>query len=115
MALTIDKLSPNPDFVAGNKRFKFRKITFDSSYPDGGEAVTASEVGLRKIDAVIFMGQVTKTDEEGAFAVSWDYDAGKIVVFEGDNNNAADAPFVEAGVATTDLSSYTVHALFLGW
>lgn len=115
MALTFAKLSPNPDFIAGNKRFKFRKITFDSAYPDGGEAIAASDFGLQKIDAVICMGVLTKTDEELAFGISYDYDGGKLVAFEGDNNNAADAPFVEAGVATSDLSAYTVHVLVIGW
>jgi hypothetical protein len=34
----------------GNKRVRVYDVTFDSSYPTGGEPLAASDVGLRKID-----------------------------------------------------------------
>lgn len=116
MAVSIAKLDPNPDMVVGNKKFKFRKVTGDNSYPDGGEEITAANVGLTVLEAVIPLGSLAKTDEEGAYAVSFDYTsdtAVKLVVYQGDNDNGADAPFIEADSA--DLSSYELHAIFIGW
>jgi hypothetical protein len=48
---TLAKLSPNPDFVAGNKRFKFRTVTF-GTYQDTGETIDAADLGLKRIDFV---------------------------------------------------------------
>lgn len=115
MALTFAKMSPNPDHVSGNKRFHFRKITGDSSYPDGGEEITAANVGLKVIEAVVPMGGLAKTDEEDGYAVSIDYTsdtAVKLIVYQG-NYDATDGPFIEADSA--NLASYELHALFIGW
>lgn len=50
MALTVAKTVKS---VFGNKRFVAGTITFDSSYPTGGEAFTAASVGLHSLDAVV--------------------------------------------------------------
>lgn len=39
--------------VEGNKRVVTTDITFDSSYPTGGEAVTLSSVGLMNADYAV--------------------------------------------------------------
>lgn len=36
--------------VVGNKRQSVAEVTFDSSYPTGGESVTAAQLGLSKVD-----------------------------------------------------------------
>lgn len=53
MALTH---STNFRTVFGNKRAVFGTVTFDASYPTGGEAVTAATFGLQNIDALIVLG-----------------------------------------------------------
>lgn len=45
-AATITGVKPN---VAGARRQVTRTITFDNSYPTGGEAVAASVFGLKRI------------------------------------------------------------------
>lgn len=42
--------------VFGDKRVVLGTVTFDSSYPTGGEAVSASTFGLVSIDAVVVLG-----------------------------------------------------------
>lgn len=49
MALSF---SVNPPQVAGTKRVVRGTVTFDSSYPTGGEAFTAANVGLMAIEHV---------------------------------------------------------------
>lgn len=39
--------------VVGNKRLVVADVTFDSSYPTGGEAIAASDFGLSSIDTVL--------------------------------------------------------------
>ena len=80
MALTFAKLAPNPDHVSGNVKVRYRKVTFDSSYPTGGEAVTAADFGLRLLYTVEICGGVAqKSDESLAFAVGYDETAKKLV------------------------------------
>lgn len=38
---------------AGGKRINVATVTFDATYPAGGESVTANELGLQRIDAVV--------------------------------------------------------------
>jgi len=48
--------SPNyasADYTLGPFKLKVRRITFDSSYPTGGEVVLASQVGLQNIVMVL--------------------------------------------------------------
>lgn len=37
----------------GNKRISVYDVTMDSSYPTGGESITASDLGLRRVDFAI--------------------------------------------------------------
>jgi len=51
MALTV---TLDEHVVSGNSRIVFGRIAFDSSYPTGGEALTANDVGLGIIDEICF-------------------------------------------------------------
>ncbi len=62
MALTISALKKD---VAGNKRMHSGLITFDASYPAGGEALTPENLGLHTIDHI---------DVRTALGFSFDYD-----------------------------------------
>lgn len=49
MALTI-ALPLDPDAqVEGARRYSVANVTFDSSYPTGGEAITAAQLGLNSV------------------------------------------------------------------
>ncbi len=48
-----DATSPVVPSVPGSQKQAVVKITFDSSYPTGGEIITPASVGLLQIDAVI--------------------------------------------------------------
>jgi len=52
MALTI---AIGEVYTVGNKRGVRGTIGFDSSYPTGGETLTANDVALRVIDSIEFM------------------------------------------------------------
>lgn len=112
MALTIAKLDPNPDHVAGNKKVRYRTVTFDSSYPTDGEAIAASDFGLKKIEVLEVCGLAMKTDESDAVAVSHDPTAGTLVAFQ--STTGAPAKLVEVA-NTTDLSAYSVIVKAIGW
>ena len=114
MALTIAKLSPDPSHVSGNVKVRYRKITFDASYPTGGEALTAANFGLSQLYTVEICGGVAmKSDETLAFPIGYDETAKKLVAFEGDNDNAADAPLIEQD-NTESLDTYYVTVKGIG-
>lgn len=71
MAVTAADVSRS---ILRNKRFVVSTITFDSSYPTGGEAFTASDLGLGTVDFITFAGN-------GANDVVWDRANNKLKVF----------------------------------
>lgn len=115
MALAFAKLDPNPDHVSGNKKVRYRKVTFDSAYPDGGEAVTAADFNLFSLEFLEICGVVHPSGTETAYAAGYDVANKKIIIFEGDNNNAADAPFVEIDPTNPDISTFYVYVKAIGW
>ena len=102
MALTITV----PDAgrtVIGNKRLVFGTIAFDSSYPTGGEALTATNLGLDKIDHITFTSDIVQC--------YWASDL--LLAYYGDNDNAADAEFVQVASAD-DISAANVSFFAIG-
>lgn len=51
MALTISEAADalRPSHVVGDLKLKFVRVTFDSSYPTGGEAITPANFGMTRI------------------------------------------------------------------
>ena len=113
MALTLTAVA-GAHTTWGNKKVRVYDVTFDSSYADNGESLTAANVGLRKIEQAIPNGPFRKSDGSLAVTVSFDHTNSKLLAFVGDNDNAADAPFIEAA-STTDLSTYSGRVTFVGW
>jgi len=102
MALTITV----PDAgrtVIGNKRLVIGTIAFDSSYPTGGEALTAANLGLDKIDHITFTSDIVQC--------YWASDL--LLAYYGDNDNAADAEFVQVA-NTDDISAANVGFFAIG-
>lgn len=93
----------------GDRWAKLSSVAFDNSYPTGGEPLTFADLGFQDApDFVIVVG--------GHKGYTFDYDATnqKMLVYWGDNNNAADGPAVEVP-NTTDISTLSaVKVLAVG-
>lgn len=84
----------------GAEEFSLVKITFDSSYPTGGEAVTPSEVGMTRIDGAWPVGQAA-----GSRVAQWDQANGKILLFDDALAQVANA---------SDQSTIVIYFIFIG-
>lgn len=88
MALTITRTG-DWHGVAGNLRYAYVKVDFDSSYPTGGESLTPADVGMREFVDV-------KIHPTSGFLFEYDYTNEKILAY---TQGAAHAT---AGSATLD-------------
>jgi len=100
MALTLTKVQHR---IGLNSRIHVYDVTFDSSYPTGGEAVAASDFKLDSIDAIF-------PTFSGATAAN-----GRIVTFDPTNSKL----LVWTGVATeaanaSDQSAVTARVIVVG-
>lgn len=108
MALTLAKPSPSADTVFGNKKVKVRDVTFDASYPTGGESLVPSDVDLNHIDFVL--GNVAASATE-AVAVAYDHTNETLMAFE--TGATVSTPLDEVG-NTEDLSAFTARLIIVG-
>ncbi len=99
------------DDVWGRLRVRIASFAFDSSYPTGGEAITAAQFGFSQIVLVVVSER--PTGATGKRIVQFDPAASKLVVLQGDNDGVADGAFVEFP-DTTSLSSLVVDLLVIG-
>lgn len=88
----------------------FRPFTYTgpASYSTGGDAVTAADFGLSRLDYLVISAV-----SEGGYGFAYDPSAGKIKAFDADNDAVADGPLIEPDAAT-DLSGSIVHGLAVG-
>lgn len=93
MALT---LSQKHNLVVGNKRLTVTNVTFDSSYPTGGEPVTAADFGLSVLDLVLIQ-------PPSGFLVEFDSTNSKLVV----RNSTAGHTHTENTAATYTQNAAT--------
>ena len=110
MALTLTKIAA---FTSGNKRHRVYDVTFDSSYPTGGESLTASDVNLRKIEQLIVHGPATAT-RGGTTGVlpTYDYTNSKLQAFWGNAGTASVLPEV---TDTTDIATQICRSTAIGY
>lgn len=111
MALTLSTPSPVvAEDVWGRAKVRVRTVTFDNSYPTGGESFTAADVGLSEIFYVGF-----SADNSPAYQFAYDYTNKKIQVFgvEQDADAAVTDPFDEENNAV-DLSTVQIRVLVVG-
>lgn len=112
MALTLTAVA-NGAYVVGNKKFRTYDVTFDSSYPTGGESLTPANVGLKKIVQVIGDGTFTATEGgTTGVQVSYDYTNKKLQAFWGNAGTASVAPEV---TGTTNLATQVGRLTFIGY
>lgn len=75
------------------------KIVFDASYPTGGEAVSASALGLGSIVAIVAVASTASNefgDVRSGLSYRWDAANGNLMAYDGDATEVAN---------TTDLST----------
>jgi hypothetical protein len=110
VALTISRVT-GADYTVGNRKAKVRDITFDSTYPDNGEALTATNVGLRVIEQAIPHGPFRKTDGSDALIVSYDHTNSKLLAYVGTGTAQNRLP----ENTTADISAYSGRVTFIGY
>lgn len=83
----------------GTAKLLYGLIAFDASYPTGGEVLDLTELPVSDVKSLICGGYKGYTFE-------WDDGNSKLLAYQGDNDNAGDAPGVQVA-DTTDLSALT--------
>jgi hypothetical protein len=102
MAVTISNL----DFsVAGDKRRTIGTVTFDNSYPTGGEVITPQQVGLGVILRMDLENPVSSTPTTRMS--TFDHTNRAFLAF-----TSADGLQVAGG---TDLSAFSARFEAVGW
>lgn len=86
------------------------KVAFDTSYPTGGEALTAANLGLAGIEALMAFGSDGRVVE----AILTDAQNALLKLFQGDNDNAADAPLIEVGNTSNQSAVDNVLVIAIG-
>lgn len=104
MALSIVK---KKEFVIGDRKAVLADVTFDNSYPTGGEPLAKKDL--------FFDVEVDHVDASpaGGFTFHWDDANAKLLAYQGDNTNAAAAPSVQVANAT-DLHTVTTRVFAIG-
>lgn len=105
MGLSISNLKKD---LIGNKRFHHGIITFDSSYPTGGESLTPASIGLHTIERITFMPLL-------GFQLEWDSANQKVLVkcpsvVTGAAGAAVVDDFPLTGVGATTATSVSLSA-----
>lgn len=111
MALTI---SANPPELVGRERVVRATVTFDSSYPTGGEAFTAAQLGLTSLKNVYASAGLGSSTT--GYVPVWNRSVSSplLLVLMGDNDNASDGPLIEVA-NTTDLSGFVCQVEAVGF
>lgn len=94
MALTV-AVTERGQF--GNKLMNRGTIAFDTSYPTGGESLTANQLGLRVVDSVHF-------EVEEGFKFDYVYGSALVLAFYADYSTGTDGALIEVA-DMTDISS----------
>lgn len=91
--------------VPGNRKIVTASVTFDSSYVTGGEAISASSLGLVRLDFLL-------VDAGAGYLARWDGSLSnpKILLFR---QTAATGALAEVP-NTTDVSAVVVNVLAFG-
>lgn len=112
MALTItDTDAGPPQAIAGGRagyKSVIKTITFDNSYPAGGETLTAGDLGLSTLLYI-------DASPDDGYVVAYDYGTGKLKAYGSDSG--ADGPLIEPssfGTPVTDLSAVVSRVFAIG-
>jgi len=97
--------------VHGAERVHTRRLTFSGNYATGGEAITASTFGLRRISRlVLHNGVAASADLATSNPVAYNSGTGKIAFYESGASGAATAEKTNAEAYPTgsflDVSAF---------
>jgi len=90
-------------------RWRIVDITMDNAYPTGGWALSAANLKLGGILAVMPIGQ------EDGYVPVWDRSAGKLKMFYCDYDAVADGALIECPASLAGLNSKILTCLVLGY
>lgn len=86
----------------------FVSWAWDATYPAGGEAATANQLGMSTISAVIPVSSNT-----AGFAYNWDAANSKLQAFYGNYDSTADGPLIDIAVGDTAMLTGIVTTLMV--
>ena len=106
MAITITNPgSSSPGVgVPGNVKYVIKDITFDDSYPTGGEGLSATQLGLEEVYIVLI------SQKSDGYVVQYDYSNEKLEIYEAGADGAA---LDELG-NTADASGIAIRLIAYG-
>lgn len=101
MALTYTTTKTN---YVGDQKIVYGTVTFDSSYPTGGESFDETQIGLHRLDFL------TLNQGEDGFVFHWDKANEKVMAFGQEPTNAtAGVIGLSQVAAATDLSNAVIE------
>lgn len=95
-------------YTTENRAYRPFTYTGPASYSTGGDAITAADFGLSRLDYLVF-----SAGGEGGYVFAYDVSAGKIMAFYADYDAVADGALIQVAAAV-DLSGSVVHGLAVG-
>jgi hypothetical protein len=104
MAIAAVSREPKTSLVSTPKT-TVTEVTFDNSYPTGGEAVTAADLGLSRVDYAIATVKSATGGGVNVANVFYNIATGKILVYDETPAEAANA---------ADLSTLVVQVIAWG-
>ena len=84
-------------------------LTFDDSYPTGGELLGPADLGTTYPPLFVF-----GVRDCAGYVFDWDRANQKLKVYYSDDNDSSDGPLIEVP-NTTDLSTLSPIVLVIGW
>lgn len=81
---------------------------WDATYPAGGEAATANQLGMSTVAGVIPISSNT-----AGFAYNWDAANSKLQAFYGNYDSTADGPLIDIAVGDTAMLTGIVTTLLV--
>lgn len=110
MAVTVTEVKRG---VMGDLKYLIADITFDSSYPTNGEALTQATLGFTTIyHSSGAVAHAASQNPDGAVIVKYVPSTEKLQAFW-DDDPTGNADYIEVDNAT-DLSAYSVRMMFFG-
>lgn len=112
MALTVTQTGRRTVF--GDRRVHFFDIAFDTSYPTGGESLTAADLGLSRVDLVL-CEPASAAAGATAVVVKYDRTNSKLQAYGQQPTSATTTviPLDEVD-STEDLSALLVRVMAVG-
>lgn len=106
MALTFTRRGDTAYRIVGAQKETITDVLFDSSYPTGGEAVTAAELGLNRVETATAVVQGIASGSVNVTSADYDETNAKILLYD-------ETPAEVAN--TSDMSGTTVRVIARGY